>query len=83
MRNRLAIAEWLPQYQRAWLAPDLLSGAAVWAVLVPTAMAYAGLVGVDPVVGLYTVPEQPVDIKIVLIPKISKTPSGECGVICR
>ncbi len=56
MRIRLAIAEWLPGYRLAWLAPDLLAGAAVWAVLVPTALAYAGLVGVDPIVGLYTVP---------------------------
>ena len=56
MRIRIAIAEWLPDYQFAWLAPDLLAGAAVWAVLVPTALAYAGLVGVDPIVGLYTVP---------------------------
>ena len=44
MRNQLAIAEWLPNYQLAWLAPDLLAGVAVWAVLVPTALAYAGLV---------------------------------------
>lgn len=56
MRTRLAIAEWLPKYQSAWLSSDLMAGAAVWAVLVPTAMAYAGLVGVDPLVGLYTVP---------------------------
>ncbi len=56
MRNRLAISEWLPKYQRAWLRADLVAGATVWAVLIPTALAYAGLVGVDPVVGLYTVP---------------------------
>lgn len=56
MRIQLAIAEWLPNYKASWIAPDLLSGAAVWAVLVPTALAYAGLVGVDPLVGLYTVP---------------------------
>jgi len=47
---------WLPAYQRSWLRRDLIAGATVWAVLVPTALAYAGLVGVDPVVGLYTVP---------------------------
>lgn len=52
----LLIAEWLPQYQRAWLRGDLIAGATVWAVLIPSALAYAGIVGVDPIVGLYTVP---------------------------
>jgi MFS superfamily sulfate permease-like transporter len=28
------------------LVPDLLAGLAVWAVMVPEAMAYAGIVGV-------------------------------------
>ncbi|MDH3638811.1 MAG: SulP family inorganic anion transporter, partial [Gammaproteobacteria bacterium] len=56
MRTRLAITKWLPNYQREWLRADLIAGATVWAVLIPTALAYAGLVGVDPVVGLYTVP---------------------------
>jgi SulP family sulfate permease len=56
MRKYLAITDWLPAYRREWLAPDILAGAAVCAVLVPTAMAYAGLVGVDPIVGLFTVP---------------------------
>ncbi|MEE8131346.1 MAG: SulP family inorganic anion transporter, partial [Vicinamibacterales bacterium] len=52
----LLITEWLPQYQRRWLRADLISGATVWAVLIPSALAYAGIVGVDPIVGLYTVP---------------------------
>ncbi|MFQ5527759.1 MAG: SulP family inorganic anion transporter [Thermoanaerobaculia bacterium] len=52
----LLIAEWLPQYQRAWLRGDLIAGATVWAVLIPSALAYARIVGVDPIVGLYTVP---------------------------
>ncbi len=56
MRNVMPIIEWLPKYQRSWLAGDLIAGATVWAVLVPLALAYAGIVGVDPVVGLYTLP---------------------------
>ncbi len=56
MRKWMPILEWLPAYQRSWLRKDLIAGATVWAVLVPTGMAYAGLVGVDPVVGLYTIP---------------------------
>ncbi len=56
MRYRMPIMEWLPAYQRSWLRGDLIAGATVWAVLIPIALAFAGLVGVDPVVGLYTVP---------------------------
>ena len=56
MRNWMPIIKWLPEYQRSWLRGDLIAGATVWAVLIPTALAYSGLVGVDPVVGLYTVP---------------------------
>lgn len=46
----------LRSYRRAWLRPDLLAGVTLWAVLVPEAMAYAGIAGVPPIVGLYTVP---------------------------
>jgi high affinity sulfate transporter 1 len=56
MRTWMPILEWLPGYRRAWLAGDLVAGAAVWAVLVPLALAYSGLLGVDPVVGLYALP---------------------------
>ncbi len=52
----LPILEWLPKYQLAWLRPDIIAGLTVWAVLVPEAMAYAGIAGVHPVIGLYTVP---------------------------
>jgi high affinity sulfate transporter 1 len=34
---------------------DFLAGLALWAVMVPEAMAYAGIVGVPPVMGLYTI----------------------------
>jgi SulP family sulfate permease len=43
-------------YQRGWLAPDVIAGLTVWAVLVPEALAYATIAGVSPVVGLYAVP---------------------------
>ena len=52
----MPILEWLPAYRRSWLPGDLVAGAAVWAVLVPLALAYSGILGVDPVVGLYTLP---------------------------
>ena len=51
----LPVLQWLPSYQRAWLLPDVLAGLAVWAVMVPEGMAYAGIVGVPPIMGLYTV----------------------------
>jgi sulfate permease, SulP family len=37
------------------LLPDFLAGLAVWAVMVPEALAYAGIVGVPPIMGLYTI----------------------------
>jgi MFS superfamily sulfate permease-like transporter len=51
----LPVLGWLPAYRRAWLLPDFLAGLAVWAVMVPEGMAYAGIVGVPPIAGLYTI----------------------------
>ncbi len=51
----LPVLDWLPGYQRDWLLPDVLAGLAVWAVMVPEGMAYAGIVGVPPIMGLYTI----------------------------
>jgi high affinity sulfate transporter 1 len=51
----LPILEWIPGYRRDWLLPDVLAGLALWAVMVPEGMAYAGIVGVPPIMGLYTI----------------------------
>jgi high affinity sulfate transporter 1 len=51
----LPVLGWLPTYRRDWLLPDALAGLAVWAVMVPESMAYAGIVGVPPIMGLYTI----------------------------
>ena len=56
LQRYLPILEWLPQYQSSWLWYDIVAGLALWAVLVPTSMAYAGIAGVPPLVGLYAVP---------------------------
>jgi SulP family sulfate permease len=40
-------------YQPAWLRPDLIAGATVFAVVVPQGLAYGELAGVIPVAGLY------------------------------
>src|SRR5215469_3803981 len=54
-RRFLPILGWIPAYRHEWLLPDLFAGVALWAVMVPEAMAYAGIVGVPPVMGLYTI----------------------------
>ena len=51
----LPVLDWLPVYRRDWLLPDVLAGLAIWAVMVPEGMAYAGIVGVPAIMGLYTI----------------------------
>jgi SulP family sulfate permease len=55
VQRLLPILRWLSGYRRDWLLPDVLAGLAVWAVMVPEGMAYAGIVGVPPIMGLYTI----------------------------
>jgi high affinity sulfate transporter 1 len=43
----------LLNYRREWLRDDVVAGISVAAVAVPTAIAYAQLIGFDPIVGLY------------------------------
>ncbi|MEO8339701.1 MAG: SulP family inorganic anion transporter [Nitrospirota bacterium] len=43
----------LLEYRRDWLPIDVVAGVSVAAVAVPTAIAYAQLIGFEPVVGLY------------------------------
>ncbi|MFV0338820.1 MAG: SulP family inorganic anion transporter [Chthoniobacterales bacterium] len=52
----LPILGWLPKYRSEWLRADIIAGLTVWAVMVPEAMAYAGIAGVPALYGLYTVP---------------------------
>ena len=44
----------LRHYRRSWLRPDVFAGISVVAYMVPQVMAYTALVGVPPVVGLWT-----------------------------
>src|SRR3954469_7399352 len=48
------IVQWLPAYDRAGLRFDLVAAIGGWGVMVPVAMAYAGLAGVPPELGLVT-----------------------------
>lgn len=43
----------LASYPRDWLKYDVVAGVSVAAVALPTAIAYAQIIGLDPVVGLY------------------------------
>jgi high affinity sulfate transporter 1 len=57
LQRYLPIVDWLPKYD--WSGSirfDLIAALTVWALLVPEAMAYAGIAGVSPEVGLVTAP---------------------------
>jgi SulP family sulfate permease len=50
----LPILRWLPGYDRSWLSFDIIAGLTLWGLVVPEAMAYAGIAGLPPQAGLYT-----------------------------
>src|ERR1700727_1432092 len=54
IRRFLPILVWLPKYDRRFLRFDVIAGATVWGLLVPESIAYAGLAGLPPQAGLYT-----------------------------
>jgi high affinity sulfate transporter 1 len=54
-RRLFPVLDWMPAWRREWLLPDVFAGLALWAVMVPEGMAYAGIVGVPPIMGLYTI----------------------------
>ena len=49
----LPILQWLPDYQRAWLRPDLVAGLTLAAYLLPAGIGDASLAGLPPEAGLY------------------------------
>ena len=50
----LPITDWLFNYNKEWLRPDLIAGLTAAAVVIPKAMAYATIAGLPVQVGLYT-----------------------------
>ncbi|MEW6554064.1 MAG: SulP family inorganic anion transporter [Actinomycetota bacterium] len=54
--RHVPIAYWLPDYEKKWLGGDLVAALTVWALLVPEALAYAGIAGVPVQYGLYAAP---------------------------
>jgi MFS superfamily sulfate permease-like transporter len=56
LQRYLPITEWLPIYKREWIARDVVAGLTVWALLVPEALAFAGIAGLPVQFGLYAAP---------------------------
>ena len=54
LKRNIPILSWLPTYNRSWLPKDTMAGLTVWGVIIPTSMAYAGVAGLPPQFGLYT-----------------------------
>jgi high affinity sulfate transporter 1 len=54
VRRLVPILDWLPRYDRAWLSYDVIAGLTLWGLVVPEGMAYAGIAGLPPQAGLYT-----------------------------
>jgi sulfate permease, SulP family len=46
-------ARWLAEYRAAWLPHDIVAGVTVAAYAIPVSLAYAGLAGLPPQVGIY------------------------------
>jgi high affinity sulfate transporter 1 len=51
--RRLPPAVWLAQYRAAWLRDDVVAGVTLAAYAIPVSLAYAGLAGLPPQVGVY------------------------------
>src|SRR3954449_12051717 len=54
LRRWVPLLTWLPAYDRRLLRFDAIAGATLWGLLVPESIAYAGLAGLPPEAGLYT-----------------------------
>jgi high affinity sulfate transporter 1 len=51
---RFPVLDWLHDYRREWIKPDLVAGVTAAAVVLPKALAYATVAGLPVQVGLYT-----------------------------
>ncbi|EFN81292.1 sodium-independent sulfate anion transporter [Harpegnathos saltator] len=54
VRNRVPALKWLPRYKAEDALGDLVAGLTVGLTLIPQAIAYAGLAGLEPQYGLYS-----------------------------
>lgn len=53
-RIHFSFFQWVPNYSRAFLIPDLVAGLTVSTIVVPQSIAYAILADLPPTLGLYT-----------------------------
>ena len=53
LKKYLPITGWIPSYQLGWLRFDIIAGLTLWGILVPEAIAYAGMAGAPAQAGLY------------------------------
>jgi len=51
---RVPLPEWIRDYRKTWIKPDMVAGVSAAAVVLPKAMAYATVAGLPVQVGLYT-----------------------------
>jgi sulfate permease, SulP family len=51
--SRVPPARWLAEYRAAWLPGDVIAGVTLAAYAIPVSLAYAGLAGLPPQVGVY------------------------------
>lgn len=51
---RVPLPEWIRDYRKTWIKPDIVAGVSAAAVVLPKAMAYATVAGLPVQVGLYT-----------------------------
>ncbi len=54
VRQFALLPDWLLNYRKDWLRPDIIAGLTAAAVVIPKAMAYATIAGLPVEVGLYT-----------------------------
>src|SRR5262245_5231225 len=47
------VGRWLAEYRAAWLSGDIVAGVTLAAYAIPVSLAYAGLAGLPPQVGIY------------------------------
>jgi MFS superfamily sulfate permease-like transporter len=50
---KVPLAPWLAEYSAAWLRGDIIAGVTLAAYAIPVSLAYAGLAGLPPQVGVY------------------------------
>jgi sulfate permease, SulP family len=53
--GHIPMPNWLIEYRKEWLRPDVIAGVTAAAVVIPKALAYATIAGLPVQVGLYTV----------------------------